>query len=79
MKHKTSNYISAFIIGGIAGGVIALSFAAYHRKELRERINSDLDNCFRKAKQNEEEIINKAEVTAGDIVTKGIRLSALIE
>jgi len=48
-------------------------------KKLRERINSDVDNCLRNAKQKEEEIINKAIITAGDLVTKTVPLSALIK
>jgi gas vesicle protein len=79
MKHNTTNYISAFIIGGVASGVITLLYAPYSGEEFRKRVNSNIDNLLQKAKQKEEEIVNKAKIAADDIVTKSIKLSVLIE
>lgn len=79
MKHKTTNYISAFIVGSVAGGLLTLLYTPYSGKELRERIDTNLDNFLKKAKLKEEEIINKAKITADEILINTIRLSALVE
>jgi gas vesicle protein len=79
MKHKSANFISAFIIGGIAGGVVTLLYTPYNGKEFRGRVNSNVDDYLRIAKQKEEELLNKTKTTADDLITKTIRLSALVE
>ena len=79
MKRNKSNYLSAFIIGGVAGGIFTLLYTPYSGKELRERIDLNVDLLLNKARQKEEEIINKAKITADDLILKTIRLSALIE
>jgi gas vesicle protein len=79
MKHKTTNYISAFIMGGVTSGVITLLYTPYSGAEVRKCINSNIDHALQKAKQKEEEIVYKAKIAADDIVTKSIKLSVLIE
>ena len=79
MKHNQSNYISAFIIGSVTGGIITLLYTPYSGKELRRRIDSNVDLLLKKAKQKQEEIINKAKITADDLLINTIKLSALIE
>jgi gas vesicle protein len=79
MKHNSANFISAFIIGGIAGGVVALLYAPYNGKEFRDRINSNFDEYLKIAKQKEEELLNKTKASADEFITKSIRLSALID
>ena len=79
MKHKTSNYISAFIIGSVAGGIFTLLYTPYSGKEFREHIDSNVDNLLKKAKLKEEEIVNKAKITTDEILINTIRLSALVE
>jgi gas vesicle protein len=79
MKHKSSHFIFAFIIGGIAGGVTALLCTPYDGKEFRERINSTTGDYLRIAKQKKDELLSKTKSTADDLITKSIRLSALAE
>jgi gas vesicle protein len=79
MKHKSKNYISAFIIGGIAGGVLTLLYTPVNGKKFREHLNSNVDNYMRIAKQREEEIIKHAKAVSDDIKTKTKRVSAFID
>jgi gas vesicle protein len=79
MKHKSKNYISAFILGGIAGGVLTLLYTPINGKKFREHLNSNVDDYLRIAKQKEEELLHRTIASADDLITKTIRLSALVE
>jgi gas vesicle protein len=79
MEHKSKNYISAFILGGIAGGVLTLLYTPINGKKFREHLNSNVDNYLRIAKQKEEEIINHAKAVSDDIKTKTKLVSAFID
>ncbi len=75
---KLNNFTS-FILGGIAGGIIALLFAPCSGEVLRQRINSSTNDIIKSAKKKEEDIILKARKTADDLIMKSIQLAALTD
>ena len=73
------NQLGSFVLGGIAGGIIALLFTPCSGEELRHRINSGANDLIKSAKKKEEEIINKAKKTADDLIVKAIQVAALTD
>ncbi len=73
------NQLASFILGSIAGGIIALLFAPCSGEELRQKINLNAKDIIKQAKKKEEELINKAKNTADDLITRAIRLTALAD
>ena len=69
----------AFLLGGIVGSVFTFLYTPYSGKELRYNISSEIDNLIKRAQNKEEEFINRAKVTADDLVLKAEQIYALAQ
>ncbi len=78
-KSKVTGYAGAFILGGLVGSSITLLLSPFSGKEFRGKINEQIDNSIKRAKQKELEIINKARAFSDDLVLKAEQLVALID
>ena len=79
IKKENTGYLTGFILGGIAGGMLTLLIAPYSGKELRSRINTGANNYIKRAKEKEEELINKARTVSGELLLRAIQLTALVD
>jgi len=78
-KNKVTGYAGAFILGGLVGSSLTLLLSPFSGKEFREKINTQIDNSFKKAKQKEMEILDKARTLSDDLVLKAEQLVAFID
>lgn len=78
-KGKKSGLLTAFILGGITGSVVTFLFTPYSGKDLRGKIEKEVNGSLKKAKQKEEEIINRAKAVADDIILKATQLVAFAD
>ncbi len=76
--NDNSGHITTFIIGGITGSVLTLLLTPYSGKELRVRIDESVDVCLKKAKQKQEELVNRAKDLSDDLLVKAEQLVALV-
>jgi gas vesicle protein len=79
MKSRTSKYLSAFVLGSLAGGIITLLYTPFKGEEVRNRIGTDFEKYLEKARQMRQEMITRAKVTADSLILKTFQLSALLE
>lgn len=77
-EHSLSSF-TAFMLGGMTGGIIALLFTPYSGKELRGKINSGAVDAAKFAKKKEEELVKKAKQVSDDLIVKAIQLAALVD
>ena len=78
-KNKFTSCAGAFILGGIVGSSITLILSPFSGKEFREKINGQIDNSIKRAKQKELELLGKARDFSDELVLKAEQLVALID
>ncbi len=78
-KNRKDGILPAFILGGVLGSVLTFIFTPYSGKELRNKIEDEVNTGLLKAKQKEDEIIEKAKIVADDIILKATQLVALAD
>ncbi len=78
-KNKVNGYVGAFILGGLVGSSITFLLSPFSGKEFRRKINEQIDNSIKRAKQKELDILDKAKAFSNDLVLKAEQLVALID
>ena len=78
-NNKFTSCAGAFILGGIVGSTVTLILSPFSGKEFREKINGQIDNSIKRAKQKELELLDKARDFSDELVLKAEQLVALID
>ncbi len=69
--------MESFLLGGILGSAITFLYTPYNGEELRDNIRIEFDKFIKRAQKKEEDLVNKAKITADDLVLKAERIFAL--
>jgi gas vesicle protein len=77
-KESVSNF-KIFLLGGIVGSVLTFLLTPYSGYELRKQISRDIDGYLKKAKEKEQDLINKAKTAADEMLLNAEQLKALVE